>query len=152
MEGQPGTNYFGKLNKFVNISQTNEFGFGVIADCFGDPNVVAADVGVFNNGCLMFRNDILTGNSIYENTGTLLSPSWVLVGSGGTTTSFVDNEIVAQTSSLVYTLANTPIAGSEHVFGGGSRLYPGSDYTIAGRVITVAFTYGATGVLADYRK
>lgn len=157
MEGQPGTNYFGKLKKFVNISQTNELGHGVIADCFGDPNVLAVDAGIFNNGCIMFRNDILTGSSIYQNTGTLANPSWSLISGGGSTINFVDSEIVSG-SGISWVLANIPIIGSVHLFGGGSRLTPGTtltnpltDYVITGENITTQNSYAAGQILADYR-
>lgn len=79
----PGTNYFAELNQNVNIAFTNEFGFAVYADCIGNPNTVAINPGIFWTGCWMIRNDILTGINIYTNQGTLVSPSWVLNGSGG---------------------------------------------------------------------
>ncbi len=78
----PGTNYFGKLDANVNISQTNELGYATKADCNGNPNIVALHSGVFNTGCEMIRNDILTGNNVYRQNGTLLSPSWTQEGEG----------------------------------------------------------------------
>lgn len=67
-------------------------------------------------------------------------------------TSFVDNEVVSG-SGTSFTLANTPIAGSEHIFGNGQRLTPGGvDYTIAGAAITMVNSFSAGTVLADYRK
>lgn len=65
---------------------------------------------------------------------------------------FADNEVVAG-SATTFTLANTPISGSQHVYGNGQRLTPGAgnDYTISGAVITTASSYSAGQILADYR-
>lgn len=72
---------------------------------------------------------------------------------GGSSTNFVDNEIVSG-SGTTFTLANTPIVGSQHVYANGQRLTPGvgNDYTISGAVITTVGSYSAGSVLADYRK
>lgn len=82
----PGTNYFTPLNDEVSIALTTNAFTGdleaVMAMCTGNPNVVATDSGIFINGCFMFRADLLTGNSVYINQGTLASPDWVLIGSG----------------------------------------------------------------------
>ncbi len=75
----------------------------------------------------------------------------LLVSSSGGSTNFVDNEVVSG-SGTTFTLANTPVAGSEHVFANGQRLYPTTDYTIAGAVITTILTWSAGTILADYRK
>jgi hypothetical protein len=78
-----GSNYYGKLNANVNISMTNELGFATKADCIGNPNVIAIDSNTFNTGCEMIRNDILSGNNIYYNIGTLSSPIWFSSGNIG---------------------------------------------------------------------
>lgn len=83
MAPQAGTNYFGKLDTNINISLTNESGFAVEADCNGNPNVVALQSSVFNTGCLMIRNDILSGDNRYINTGTLTNPTWTSSGNIG---------------------------------------------------------------------
>lgn len=83
MDGRPGTNYFTPLDENVNISLRNESGFAVLADCIGNPNVVALHENVYNTGCEMIRNDITTGANTYFNTGTLLNPVWTLGGGGG---------------------------------------------------------------------
>lgn len=78
----------------------------------------------------------------------------LLVDLGGGSTSFVDNEVVSG-SNTTFTLANTPIAGSVHVYGNGQRLTPGAgnDYTISSATITIlSGSYSAGAVLADYRK
>lgn len=77
--------------------------------------------------------------------------TWTL--SGGTAANFVDNEIVGG-SGTSWTLANTPVAGSVHLKGGGGALIPGvgNDYTISGKNITTANSYAAGQLLADYRS
>ncbi len=77
----------------------------------------------------------------------------LLVDSGGSSSiNFADNEVVSG-SGTSWTLANTPTAGSQHVYANGQRLIPGGgqDYTIAGAVITTALSWAAGTVLADYR-
>lgn len=65
---------------------------------------------------------------------------------------FVDNEVVAGATNT-FTLANTPILGSQHIYGNGQRLTPGGvDYTIAGAVVTTSNSFSAGQILADYRK
>lgn len=73
----PGTNWFAELNPEVNIALTNEFGFAVFADCYGNPNVVATQANIYNTGCQMIRNDVLSGDNVYYNAGTLASPNWL---------------------------------------------------------------------------
>jgi len=71
---------------------------------------------------------------------------------GGSSTNFADNEVVSG-SGTTFTLANTPTAGSQHVYASGIRLTPGigNDYTISGAVLTLANSYSAGQILADYR-
>jgi len=65
---------------------------------------------------------------------------------------FVDNETVSG-SGTTYTLANTPIVGSEHIFARGQRLAVGlGDYTISGKIITTTASWASGDLLADYRK
>lgn len=72
------------------------------------------------------------------------------VGGGGGT--FVDNEIVSG-SGTSWTLANTPVTGTQHIYANGQRLTPGvsNDYVIVGNVITTDNSYAAGSVLADYQ-
>lgn len=78
----------------------------------------------------------------------------LLVDISGATGTFVTNEIVAG-SATTFTLANTPILGSQAIYGAGIRLTPGAgnDYTIVGAVISILSpaSYSAGQVLADYR-
>jgi hypothetical protein len=68
---------------------------------------------------------------------------------GGT---FVDNEIVSG-STTTFTLSQTPVAGTVHVYALGQRLTPGAgnDFTISGAVITTISSYPAGAILADYQ-
>lgn len=72
-------------------------------------------------------------------------------GGGGSTTNFVDNEVVAGVATS-WTLANTPIVGSVHLYANGQRLIPTTDYSISGATITTVLSWDAGTVLADYRK
>lgn len=77
--------------------------------------------------------------------GTPSSPLSVVSSSN-----FVDNEIVSG-SGTSFTLSATPILGSEHIFAARQRLYPTTDYTIAGAVITTVLSWAAGDLLADFR-
>ena len=85
-----------------------------------------------------------------------LDDIYASLSSGFTTTyltasSFVDNEVVSG-SGTSFTLANTPVVGSVHLYGLGQRLTPTTDFTISGTAITTAASYAAGKVLADYRR
>lgn len=72
--------------------------------------------------------------------------------SGGSTSTFVDNEIVSG-SGTSWTLAQTPLSGVQHIYAEGQRLTPGAgnDYTITGTAITTANPFSAGALLADYQ-
>lgn len=87
--------------------------------------------------------------------------TWQVAPSGGLTDSnFVDNEVPGGTIDGVndtFTLANTPTAGTEHLYKNGIRQRVGgaNDYTISGATITFnAGNIPLTGhtLLVDYRK
>ncbi len=81
-------------------------------------------------------------------------------GTGLSASNFVDNEVPAGTingANATFTLANTPVAGTEHLFKNGLRQTSGAgnDYTISG--LTITFLSGnipQTGdaLICDYRK
>lgn len=73
-------------------------------------------------------------------------------GTSGTTTTFVDNEIVSG-SGTSWTLADTPILGSVQLYGNGQFLTPGvgNDYTISGTSITTANSFSSSTIVANYR-
>lgn len=87
-------------------------------------------------------------NTFLENDGSG-NLTW---GTPAGSATFVDNEIVSG-SGTSFTLANTSVTGSEHIYGNGSRLKTGIDYTISAAVITMLSpnTFGSGQVIADYR-
>lgn len=78
------------------------------------------------------------------------SGAYVISATGGTSTTFADNEVAAGAGTS-FTLANTPIAGSQHVYANGQRLTPTVDYTISGADITTSLSWDAGTILVDYR-
>jgi hypothetical protein len=79
-------------------------------------------------------------------------------GAGLSTSNFVDSEVPSGTVNgvnVTFTLANTPTAGTVHLYANGLRMKAGAseDYTISGATITMT-TAPETGdvILADYRK
>lgn len=87
--------------------------------------------------------------------GPAANPSWA---AAATPSTFVDAEIPTGTINGVnaaFTLANTPVVGSVHLYLNGLRMRPTTDFTVAGTTIT--YSAGAkpqTGDnhYADYRK
>lgn len=101
-----------------------------------------------------------TGITVTNGAGTITISTSALIASN-----FVDKEVPTKQgggtapdgTTTIYNLANTPVAGSEHVYVNGVLHNPGAgnDYTISGGAIT--FLSGAipqTGdiVLVSYRK
>lgn len=88
-------------------------------------------------------------NSAYDPTTRRLL---VDVSGGGGGSTFVNNEIVSG-SGTSWTLAQTPIVGTEHIYGNGQRLTPGAgnDYTISGTAVTTTNSFSAGQILADYQ-
>lgn len=78
--------------------------------------------------------------------------------SGLTNSNFVDKEVPSGAingSNATYTLANTPITGSEHVYVNGLLMEPGSgnDYTISGATITMLSVLAAgEKIRVSYRR
>lgn len=81
-----GTNYFAEFNTNVKISLTNDDDFAVLAECNGNPNVVATESDRYMPGCIMIRTDYNLGDNLYQNNGTLSLPSWSVIGGGGPVT------------------------------------------------------------------
>lgn len=77
-------------------------------------------------------------------------PQNPIVSATGSSTSFVDNEVVSG-SATSFTLANTPVVGSVHLYAVGQRLTPTVDYAISGTGITTVMSWLAGNLLADYR-
>lgn len=110
-----------------------------ILEILQNGSVVATDVGAIN-----FTGDGVTVTDNGDGSVTVNIPA-----TPGSVT-FVDNEVVAGSVST-FTLANTPIVGSVHVYANGQRLTPTVDYTISGATITTVLVWDAGTVLADYR-
>lgn len=107
-----GTNYNAVFNNVVKISLTDENDKATQVECFGDPNAVALDVGIYTNGCILRRTDLGTGSVLYSNTGTISIPSWTLFGGGG-------GGVASVTASLPLTSsggANPNIAINQPIF------------------------------------
>lgn len=64
---------------------------------------------------------------------------------------FVDNEIVSG-SGTTFTLANIPVVGSVHLYAARNRLYPTTDFSITGAIITTVNSWATGDLLADYRQ
>lgn len=62
---------------------------------------------------------------------------------------WTQGELVAG-SGTSFTLAAAPLGASEHIFGQRNRLYPTSDFSISGALITTVLSYAASDLLADY--
>lgn len=117
-------------------------------------------------GSLVFVNEgTLYGDTRWQNTnddgGTLGTTAVVYtqdVSNGLTAANFVDKEVPSGSingSNAAFTLANTPVAGSEHVYLNGmlQTSGAGNDYTISGAVITM-LTAPLAGerIIVSYRK
>lgn len=72
-------------------------------------------------------------------------------GGAGSSDTPVDNEVVSG-SGTSWTLANTPIAGTVHVYGRGQRLKLTTTYSISGTTITTVDSWIAGEITADYKK
>jgi hypothetical protein len=127
---------------------------GYFKDTSWLPNSVYGGVNqlrLLSNGVLTGDNGVKFINFINATVVNDDQGNATVTVTGGSSTNFVDNEIVTRASSAHYTLANIPIVGSEHLFGGGSRLTAGVDYTISGTAIVTTNDYGIGGLVADYR-
>lgn len=75
--------------------------------------------------------------------------------SGGTVVNFADEEVPSGSingTNLLFTLANTPTAGTLKLYKNGIRLKRGLDYTLSVATITMLFTVDIDTVLVcDYR-
>lgn len=84
--------------------------------------------------------------------GTRQDPLTV-IGGGSGSDNFVDNEVVAG-SGTAFTLAYSPVPGSQHIYNRGQRLIPSGtnqNYSISGAAITTFDTLSAEDIWADYR-
>lgn len=72
-----------------------------------------------------------------------------VVGTGADT--LIDNEVVSGNNTS-WVLAQTPVAGTVHLYANGQRLILTTDYTISGKNITTLQSWVAGTILADYRQ
>jgi len=132
------------LTRALDADAWNEFPGQVVT--------VSEGAQAAGNGTAEFRCTV-------DDSGTLNTTAivYVTVGSVGlANANFVDKETptgLVNGSNTTYTLANTPVAGSEHVHVNGLLVDAGDDYTIAGAVITMSVA-PATGekIRVSYRK
>lgn len=95
------------------------------------------------------------GDTVVAGSGVTVTPNTngtKTISASGSAASFVNNEIVSG-SGTAFTLTNTPISGSEHLFAKGQRLFGGGiDYTISGGSITTVNSFPTGSIIADYQK
>ena len=89
---------------------------------------------------------------------TAITWQQIPTNAGLSNTNFVDKEIPSGAingSNTAYTLANTPVAGSEHIYLNGvfQESGAGNDYTISGTAITFTTApLSAEKIRVSYRK
>ncbi len=123
-------------------------------------NLTIVGATVVQRGDTVFATVSGTGggqvNSIVAGVGISVDstdPANPVVTNTGSSPNFADNEVVSG-SGTTFTLAHSPTAGTQHIYGAGTRLTPGAgnDYTISGATITILNgTYLAGEILSDYR-
>lgn len=119
---------------------------------------------------MSFSTDKVTGLKVLDEGLTVVNPanSMDFVGAGviasnggggkatvtiagGSGAVEVTNEVIHDNGDGTYTLANTPTAGSLHVYKNGVSMQPSIDYTLSGAVVTSLAAYDATDIFtADY--
>lgn len=81
--------------------------------------------------------------------------SGFIIETGVATSGFIDSETPSGTMdsvNAIFTLANTPVVGSVHLYLRGLRLKPGVGYTISGTTITMLIIPDSGDeLIADYR-
>lgn len=113
---------------------------------------------LFEEGDEVIGNVRLHANMMKNMPKSLVDGDQRWGGHGGSSTSgsgstFINNEVVSG-SGTTFTLANTPITGTQEIYAYGQRLTPGAgnDYTIIGKIISIinGNNYALGSVLADY--
>ena len=74
----------------------------------------------------------------------------LLVDLPGGGNNFIYNEVVSGIGTT-FTLAHTPVTGTQAVYANGQRLTPTVDYSITGTVITTVDSWATGQILADYQ-
>lgn len=78
-----GTNYNAVFNPNVKSVFNDDDGLMWRGECVGNPNAVATESGVYLIGCEILRKDFVMGGNLYIMDGTIDSPTWSQIGSGG---------------------------------------------------------------------
>lgn len=160
-----------KTGNILDVVSANA-GIVVNADNIALTVAAASALEVVAGGLRLVRSasagQILVGNGTNDPTFTTLSGDVSAVTGAGAVTlgtaiqrtaGFVDRETPAglvDGVNATYTLAGTPIVGSEHVYHNGLLMEPGTgnDYTISGATITWQTPVPLTGdkIRVSYRK
>lgn len=117
-----GSNFFTKLNEFVDVAFDDKNGYAFYAKCIGNPTTVAIDTGIYAHGCLMVQTDTAIGSpSVYENIGSLDTPNWQPIATGSTTSGITTlNGLTATTQTFTTGTTGTDFnissTGSVHTF------------------------------------
>ena len=92
----------------VGLSQTlrGANGYLMQADCIGIPSTFCTEASKYGVGCVLFQRDPTTNYQtiVWENTGTVASPTWTKRSNTGTIT-----KKVSLTSAQILALNGTPI-------------------------------------------
>jgi len=113
-----GTNFFAPLSDNVQVALTDENGYAILAKC---TDTLPSVGGVFQHGCILIKVDSGSGNkALYENVGTVESPSWNSIGAiaageitlanGKVLIGNSSNVATEQTISGDITISNTGVA------------------------------------------
>lgn len=108
------------------------------------------------SGALLPNNISGTSGQVLTSAGPGNVPTWTTITTTPPATiNFVDSESPAGTknsTNVTFTLANTPTAGSLHLYFRGLRLKLTDDYTLSGTTITMVTAPDlGDALLADYR-
>ena len=76
MSSPSGTNFFTPISATCDVALTDRDGNAMLAQCAAVPPTTA---NIFAIGCIMIRQD---NGTMYQNTGTVASPTWTLNGVG----------------------------------------------------------------------
>ena len=80
----PGTNLFNSISAYTKSALTDDSGYGILVTCSGDPVSLATEASTYEIGCLCIRLD---NGTLYQNTGSLATPTWTVNGTGASGTS-----------------------------------------------------------------
>ena len=88
-----GTNYFTRLSSVTQIALTDDNGLAMLAlaNTTGE-----TQAGTYQIGCLLIRTD---NGTLYQNTGTVASPSWTINGTGASGASGASGAVSASGAS-----------------------------------------------------